>query len=66
MVKRFPWILLLLAVLAILGTALQLLPPKVPERTCSSSIVITKGKGGAPLECLCEGGAFTTCFGPGP
>jgi len=66
--KRYAWILAVVAVgvLAIVGTAFQLAPHRVAERTCQSRIVITKSKDGAPLECVCAGGVFTSCFGPGP
>jgi hypothetical protein len=64
--KRYAWILVVVGILAIVGTAFQLAPHRVPERTCPSRIVITKSKDGAPLECVCEGGVLTSCFGPGP
>jgi len=65
--KRYAWNLVVaVGVLAIVGTAFQLAPHRVAERTCQSRIVITKGKDGAPLECVCADGMFTSCFGPGP
>jgi hypothetical protein len=64
--KRYAWILIMAGILAIVGTAFQLAPHRVPERTCPSRIVMTKGKDGAPLECICARGVLTSCFGPGP
>ena len=64
--KRYAWILMLVGVLAIVGTAFQFAPRRVTEHTCPSRIVITKGKDGAPLECVCAGGVLASCFGPGP
>ena len=42
--KRYAWILIIVGILAIVGTAFQLAPHRVPERTCPSRIVMTKGK----------------------
>jgi len=64
--KRYAWILVVVGILAIVGTAFQLAPHRVPERTCPSRIVMTRGKDGAPLECVCKGGVLASCFGPGP
>jgi hypothetical protein len=64
--KRYGWILIVAGILAIVGAALQLAPHRMPERTCPSRIVMTRGKDGAPVECVCEGGVLTSCFGPGP
>jgi len=64
--KRYAWILIVVGLLAIIATAFQMAPPRVAKRTCQSSIVITKGKDGLPLECVCERGVLTSCFGPGP
>ena len=64
--KRYAWILVVVGILAIVGTAVQLAPRRATERTCPSRIVITRGKDGAPIECICKGGALTSCFGPGP
>jgi hypothetical protein len=64
--KRYAWILIIVGVLAIVGTAFQLAPHRVTERTCPSGIVMTKGKDGAPQECVCSRGVLTSCFGPGP
>ena len=52
--KRYAWILVVVGILAIVGTAFQLAPHRVPERTCPSRIVMTRGKDGAPLECHSE------------
>ena len=64
--KRYGWILIVAGILAIVGAALQLAPHRMPKRTCPSRIVMTRGKDGAPVECVCEGGVLTSCFGPGP
>jgi len=64
--KRYTWILVVVGILAIVGTAFQLAPHRVPERTCPSRIVMTRGKDGAPLECVCANGVLESCFGPGP
>jgi len=65
--KRYSWILIVVAIVVVVGAAaVQLTPHRAVKRTCQSSIVITKGKDGLPLECVCEGGMLTSCFGPGP
>lgn len=38
--------------------------PAAPD--CVSRVVILKGPGGAPVECVCISGTLSTCFNPGP
>ena len=64
--RRYVWILIVVGMLAVVATAFQLGPHTVAKRACQSSIVITKGKDGLPLECICESGVLTSCVGPGP
>jgi len=33
---------------------------------CASSVVFVHGPHGEPVECVCVGGAISTCFAPGP
>jgi hypothetical protein len=33
---------------------------------CPDRVVILRGRGGAPVECVCVDGALATCFAPGP
>ena len=37
-----------------------------PAPDCASSVVIGRGPHGEPIECVCIGGAVSTCFDPGP
>ena len=64
--KRYAWIMVVVGILALVGAALQLAPRRAQEHTCPNRIVITKGKDGAPLECVCANGVLASCFGPGP
>ena len=53
---------IVVAAMAAAGLATYLLrtPP------CKGSIVIVRGPGKTPLECLCEKGRLGACFDPGP
>jgi hypothetical protein len=33
---------------------------------CPDQVVIVRGRGGTPMECVCIDGALSTCFTPGP
>ena len=37
-----------------------------PSPDCASSVVIAHRPHGEPIECVCIGGAVSTCFDPGP
>ena len=37
-----------------------------PSADCASSVVMVPGPHGQPVECVCIGGAVSTCFDPGP
>jgi hypothetical protein len=57
-----------LAIIIVVGllAAVSLLPLRSPtgvERP--ASVVIVRGRGGAPLECLCVNGVLSACFAPG-
>jgi len=64
--KPFAWIVLGLALLAVL-----LALPLVTRRTstapeCSGRVVVMRGPDGAPIECVCVQSVLATCFNPGP
>ena len=59
----------LLAVLFVLGVLLAV--PVIahrahPARDCRSQIVTMRTPHGQVVECICIGGALSTCFNPGP
>ena len=56
------------ATLVVLTLLLALRVTGRPRATadCTSSVVIAHGPHGEAVECVCVGGAISTCFEPGP
>lgn len=63
--KPFWWILMGLALL-VMVLAVPVIWRTQPSPDCTSNVVIVRGPDGEPSECVCVGGAISTCFGPGP
>ncbi len=62
--KRLGALAIIIAV-GLLATV-ALLPLRSPSGVeCPASVVIVRGRGGAPLECVCVKGVLSTCFEPG-
>jgi hypothetical protein len=64
--KPLIWLMLALAVLAIV-----LAVPVMRRRTssapdCSGRVVILRKPSGEPVECVCIDGVLASCFNPGP
>lgn len=62
---------LFLCVLAGLGLLVVALAVSVawrpaPSRDCTSSVIVSRGPHGEPVECVCVSGTVSTCFEPGP
>ncbi len=63
--KLFWYVLAGLGLLVIaLAVGVARRPP--PARDCASSVIITRGPHGEPVECVCVNGTVSTCFEPGP
>jgi len=41
-------------------------PHKRPSFDCTNQVLVLKGPHGEPLECVCQAGAVSSCFHPGP
>jgi hypothetical protein len=61
-----------LAVVVLLAVTMVKRPPwrasepvRSPER-CRGRVVIVRPTRGEPMECICDAGALTGCFSPGP
>ena len=58
--------LLVLAVVGV-GVAAWLLSVHTERGVqCPDRVIMLRGHGGAPLECVCVDGTLATCFTPGP
>jgi hypothetical protein len=63
--KRLAWALAIIIAVGLLA-AVSFLPLRSPTGTeCPASVVIVKGRGGPPLECVCVNGTLSACFEPG-
>jgi hypothetical protein len=58
--------MLALLVLLAVGLGAHVMWSTEPSADCASSVVITRGPHGQPVECVCVGGTISTCFDPGP
>jgi len=64
--KPFVWMVTALALVAIL-LAVSLMARRTPSAPdCAGRVIIMKGPGGEPVECVCVGGTLATCFNTGP
>ena len=64
--KLYAWLLAVLGVCALAVAAFALTPHRLSGHGCSNEIVIVRGSGGIPMECVCLGGVLASCFEPGP
>jgi hypothetical protein len=64
--KQVAWILVFLAVLAVLIAMPVVARQSHPWPDCAGRVVMIKGPHGEPRECVCLGGTLSTCFSPGP
>jgi len=69
--RRLPDVKYLLALFVVVvvgvGIATWLLSVRTERGVqCPDRVVVLRGHGGAPLECVCVDGALATCFAPGP
>jgi len=63
--KRLAWALAIIIAIGLL-VAVSLLPLRSPTGVeCPASVVIVRGRGGPPLECVCVNGMLSACFAPG-
>ncbi len=60
------WCVMAGLVLLVGALALRVTGRPRPSPDCASSVVIGRGPHGEPFECVCIGGAVSTCFDPGP
>ena len=60
------WLVLAGLALLVVVLAVQVMGRARPPRDCTSSVVITRGPHGQPIECVCIDGVIATCFNPGP
>lgn len=50
-----------------IGVAAWLLSARTQRGVqCPDRVMIFRGRGAAPLECICVDGVLATCFAPGP
>jgi len=64
--KLFGWLVAGLFMLGVLLAVPVIAHRAYPARDCRSQIVTIRGAHGQPMECICIGGALSTCFNPGP
>ena len=60
------WFVLAGLILLTGALALRVTGRPRPASDCASSVIIGRGAHGEPVECVCVGGAVSTCFDPGP
>ena len=63
--RPYGWIVGILVVLALVGTAFVLASQKHSAPDCAGRVVMIRGLHGAPLECVCVQGVIASCFEPG-
>ena len=63
---RIFWCVMAGLILLVGVLALRVTGRPHPSPDCASSVVIVHGPHGEPVECVCIGGAISTCFDPGP
>jgi len=64
--KLYAWIVVVLSLLVAAGAGFALSRHSLSSPDCRNSVIITKDKTGADMECVCVGGALASCSGPGP
>jgi hypothetical protein len=60
------WYVLTGLSLLVIGLAVGVAWRPAPSRDCTSSVIISRGPHGQPVECVCVNGTVSTCFDPGP
>ncbi len=64
--KPVVWILAFLIVLIVALAAPVVARRARPRRDCANSVLTVKGPHGEEIECVCLGGALSTCLTPLP
>ncbi len=64
--KQFAWMMALLALVVLVFALNVARPHKRPAFDCTNQVLVLKGPHGEPLECVCQAGAVSSCFHPGP
>ncbi len=65
--KHLVVILALLVIVVLLLAVKVVSPHRQPEPRCAAGqVLMLSGRHGEPIECVCQSGALSACFQPGP